>query len=71
MEFEAKRIVAEKKNDNQALAIFYVLELLNHLGCAEMAMFPSKYNENLVRECYANLLAEIEYSQIHAMVLSR
>lgn len=30
------------------------------MGCVQMALYPAKYNEILVREFYANMTAEAE-----------
>lgn len=40
--------------------MYNALELLSGMGCVEMAMYPEKYNENLLREFYANLTVKID-----------
>lgn len=53
-ELAGKPIMSKKKMGQQTLAQYNVLELLNNMGYVEMTMFLEKYNDNLVREFYAN-----------------
>lgn len=55
-QIEEKLIGVEKMVDQ----VFGALEILKQYSCMELAMFPSKYNENFVREFYANLDVGIE-----------
>lgn len=62
IDFKAKAIVAEKKVHQQALAMFNTLDMLHQSGYVEMALFPTQYNESLIREFYANLNEGVEKS---------
>lgn len=59
-EFVAKAIMAEKKVSQKTLGQYNALELQNNMGCVEMAMFPGKFNENLVKDFYDNLTVDID-----------
>lgn len=40
--------------------MYNALELLNAMGCEEIALYPEKYNKSLMREYNANLTIEIK-----------
>lgn len=39
--------------------MYNAFKLLNKIGCVEMVVYSNKYNKNLVREFYANLIAKV------------
>lgn len=58
-DFASKLILVEKKVSQLTLAMYNAWELLNEMGYVEMVVYPEKYNENSVREFYANLTTEV------------
>lgn len=59
-DFRSKGFAAEKMVDQYILAMFNILEILSGMGCVEMTLYPTKYNENLERKFYANLLGGVD-----------
>ncbi|KAI5668629.1 hypothetical protein M9H77_18482 [Catharanthus roseus] len=53
-----KPIMAEKRIIQEILERYDVMELLLGMGCVELALFAEQYNENLLKEFYANLSKE-------------
>lgn len=48
--------------DQQTLAMFNILEIMSAIVCMEIVLYPTKYNENLIREFYSSLITEVENS---------
>ncbi|KAI5653589.1 hypothetical protein M9H77_30776 [Catharanthus roseus] len=55
VELFGKPIMVEKRVSQDMLEKYKVMELLLGMGYVELALFAKKYNENLVKEVYANL----------------
>lgn len=51
-----------KNMDQQTLAMFNILEIMSAIVCMEIVLYPTKYNENLIREFYSSLITEVENS---------
>lgn len=61
-DFESQGFAAEKRINHQTLALFNTLEILNGIRCVEITLYPSKYNEILVRDFYVNLFEGVDIS---------
>ncbi|KAI5668442.1 hypothetical protein M9H77_18295 [Catharanthus roseus] len=58
-----KPILTEKMITQESLEQYNVMKLLLGMGCLELALFAEQYNENLVKEFYANLTEEFGNSE--------
>ncbi|KAI5677193.1 hypothetical protein M9H77_08143 [Catharanthus roseus] len=63
MELIDKPILTQKKITQESLEQYKVIELLLGMGCVELALFTEQYDENLVKELYANLTEEFGNSE--------
>ncbi|KAI5663414.1 hypothetical protein M9H77_22737 [Catharanthus roseus] len=62
-----KPILAMKKISEESLEQYKVMELVQGMGCVELALFTEQYNENLVKEFYANSLKSLVILRVQPM----